>query len=66
MATWRRSNHSWSAVKLVRLKIACDITQHLLNEVSVRRTHGLSGRPKPGTVAVLRPAQGWVLGGECG
>jgi hypothetical protein len=29
--------------------------------VSVRGTHGLSSRPKPGTVAVLRPAQGWVL-----
>jgi hypothetical protein len=31
MATWRRSNHSWSAVRLVRLKIA-NITQHLLSE----------------------------------
>jgi hypothetical protein len=30
-------------------------------KVSVRGTHGLSSRPKPGTVAVLRPAQGWVL-----
>ena len=36
-----------------------------LDVVSVRGTHGLLARPKPGTVAVLRPAQGWVLEGEC-
>ena len=34
--------------------------------VSVRGTHGLSVRPKPGTAAVLRPTQGWVLASECG
>jgi hypothetical protein len=33
--------------------------------VSVRGTHGLSARPKPGTVAVLRPTQWWLLAREC-
>ncbi len=42
MATWRRSNHSWSAVRLVRLKIARNITQHLLNECLVSQVQFLS------------------------